>query len=239
VVTDYKDGNTRFQVRYWLLDQQHDGSADSTVRMHIHSALRRIEVPLARPAMDVRVDGDRGNSAVRDQDIERRVQVLSSVPLFAGLQIDELHSVAAGLRVTPFMRDDVMTRQGAVAHWLYVLVSGEADVWFENRAGERRFVATLSPGAVFGEMGMMTGAARTATVTARTDAECYRIDKESFQAILLARPELAGELAAIVVGRNAGLDAVRSGDAVAVQEASEDANLVDKIRRFFHLPAPG
>ncbi len=238
VVQDYDNGNTIFNVRYWLLDQQHDGAADSVVRLHVFSALRRIEVPLGRPALDVRVDPkDGAGGAVREQELERRVHVLASVPLFAGLQIDELHVVASSLRVTPFMKDDVMTRQGAVAHWLYVLVSGEADVWFESRGGERRFIATLMPGAVFGEMGMMTGAARSATVTARTDAECYRIDKEHFQTILLARPELAGELAQIVIGRNASLDAVRHEEAIEVN-GSNDARLVDKIRRFFHLPPP-
>ncbi len=238
VVQDYDGGNTMFNVRYWLLDQQHDGAADSVVRLHIFSALRRIEVPLGRPALDVRVDSKEGaGGTVREQEIERRVHVLSSVPMFSGLQIDELHSVAASLRVTPFMKDDVMTRQGAVAHWLYVLVSGEADVWFESRTGERRFLATLMPGAVFGEMGLMTGAARTATVTARTDAECYRIDKEHFQAILLARPELAGELAQIVVGRNASLAAMRAEEVPDIDGVS-DARLVDKIRRFFHLPSP-
>jgi small-conductance mechanosensitive channel/CRP-like cAMP-binding protein len=237
VVAAFEGGNTVFEVRYWLLDQQHDGSADSTVRLHIHSALRRIEVALARPRMAVRMEGQDGaEDTVHEQEMEKRVHVLSRVPLFASLEIEELNTVAAALRVTPFMKDDVMTRQGAVAHWLYVLVSGEADVWFEGRGGERRFVATLGPGAVFGEMGMMTGAARTATVTARTDAQCYRIDKESFQGILLARPELAGDLAQIVVGRSVSLDAVRAEGAAAAGEEAEDAKLLGKIRRFFHLP---
>ncbi len=238
VVQDFHEGNIIFSVRYWLLDQQHDAVADSVIRLHVFSALRRIEVSLGRPLLDVRVDPKDGKSTVvREQEVERRLHVLASVPLFAGLQIDELQAIASSLKVTPFMKDDVMTRQGAVAHWLYVLVSGEADVWFESRSGERKFVATLAPGAVFGEMGLMTGAARTATVTARTDAECYRIDKEHFQAILAARPELVAELASTMVSRNAGLDAVKSESAHGGDE-HQDGRLVDRIRRFFHLPSP-
>lgn len=238
VVQDFHDGNTIFCVRYWLLDQQHDAVADSVIRLHVFSALRRIEVPMGRPSLDIRVDPKDGKGTmVREQEVERRVHVLAGVPLFAGLQIDELHTIASSLRVTPFMKDDVMTRQGAVAHWLYVLVNGEADVWFESRNGDRKFVATLGPGAVFGEMGLMTGAARTATVTARTDAECYRIDKEQFQTILAARPELVAELASTMVSRNAGLDAIRS-ESSNNGDDHHDARLVDKIRRFFHLPNP-
>ncbi|MES2295618.1 MAG: mechanosensitive ion channel family protein [Pseudomonadota bacterium] len=239
VVTDFVAGTTHFAVRYWLLDQQHDASADSNVRQHIHSALRRAEVALARPCLDLRVDGAPGqvDAGAHTREQQRRIQILASLPLFAGLQPAELASVAAGLRVTPFMKDDVMTRQGAVAHWLYVLVSGEADVWFEPAGGERRFVAKLEPVAMFGEMGMMTGEPRRATVTARGDVECYRIDKASFETILHARPELAGELARIIGERHSGLDAVRAAGAGAPASAgSDDATLLSKIRHFFFLP---
>jgi small-conductance mechanosensitive channel/CRP-like cAMP-binding protein len=240
VVTDFAAGAIHFAVRYWLLDQLHDATGDSNVRQHIYSALRRNDVPLARPYLDVRVDGRAdGAAAAGARELERRAQILAALPLFAGLRENELGSVAASLRLTPFMKDDVMTHQGAVAHWLYVLVTGEADVWFEPPGGERRFVATLGPGAVFGEMGMMTGAPRAATVVARSDAECYRIDKASFETILLARPELAGELARIVSERHLALDAARAAGSGAHGDDGDGAKLLSKIRRFFHLPAHG
>jgi small-conductance mechanosensitive channel len=238
VVTDFVAGTIHFTVRYWLLDQQHDAPADSNVRQHIFTALRRLEVGLARPYLDVRVDGGMDGGEATARAIEQRIQVLSALPLFSGLREDELASVAASLRVTPFMKDDVMTRQGAVAHWLYVLVQGEADVWFEPPGGVRRFVATLGPGAVFGEMGMMTGAPRSATVIARSDAECYRIDKASFATILAARPALADELAQIMSERHVGLEAVRATANSVASEDADNVKLLAKIRRFFQLPSP-
>jgi small-conductance mechanosensitive channel len=191
VVSDFTNGTIEFTVRYWLKEQEHDATADSNVRQHIHSALLRLEVPLARPYVDLRVEGSADGGEAQERALQQRLQVLSALPLFSGLREAELASVAASLRVTPFMKDDVMTRQGAVAHWLYVLVKGEADVWVQPENGERRFVAALGPGSVFGEMGMMTGAPRAATVIATTDAQCYRIDKASFQTILASRPERA------------------------------------------------
>ena len=237
VVTDYVGGSTHFAVRYWLIDQLHDATADSTVRLHIYSVLRRSEFALARPVMNVHMDGEaQERSAQREDEIAQRVQLLSGVPLFASLHVDELHSLATHLRVTPFMKNDVMTRQGAVAHWLYVLTSGEADVWYETHTGDRRFVATLEAGALFGEMGMMTGEPRRATVAARTDAVCFRIDKESFEGILAARPELAGDLAQVINSRSSVLDAIRLEDQAAPRD--DDARLLAKIRRFFKLPQP-
>lgn len=236
VVSDFVAGTMHFTVRYWLTEQLHDATADSVVRQHVYTALRRIEVGLARPYLDVRVDGGIDGGEAGARAIEQRIQVLSALPLFAGLREDELASVAARLRVTPFMKDDVMTRQGAVAHWLYVIVSGEADVWFEQPGGERRFVATLGPGSVFGEMGMMTGAPRSATVVARGDAECYRIDKASFESILAARPALADELAHIMGERHRELEAARAPVGNGADAESDNVKLLEKIRRFFHLP---
>lgn len=238
VVADYENGNIQFAVRYWLTDQLHDARADSIVRQHIYTALRRNDFALARPLMDVRLDADTDahDSQLREQEIERRAQVLAGVPLFARLQEDELRRVAAGVRVAPFVKNDLITRQGAVAHWLYVLVSGKADIWYENKAGERRFVSTLEEGAVFGEMGMITGAPRAATVAARTHATCYRIDKECFEGVLRARPELAGELAEVISQRTSALDSViAAGDGIS--RGLDDDNLLEKIRRFFRLPA--
>lgn len=238
VVCDFNNGTTQFAVRYWLDDQLHDATADSSVRQHIYSALQRTDVALARPCLDVRVDGSNDGPASA-RAVAQRVQVLSGLPMFSGLHEAELASVAASARVTPFTKDDVMTRQGAVAHWLYVLVTGEAEVWLEPEGGERRLVATLGPGSVFGEMGMMTGAPRSATVIAHTDAECYRIDKASFASILAARPALADELARIMSERHAVLEAARAAANQSNGGDDDSGKLLEKIRRFFHLPAPG
>jgi CRP-like cAMP-binding protein len=236
VLADYEGGVMNFEVRYWLQDQLHDAAADSNVLMHVYSALRRNEFILARPLLDMRLAQQTTPKEVEpdDDEIERRSAILAHVMLFFNLTDDERRKVATRLRVTPFMKDDVITRQGSVAHWLYVLVEGEADVWYETRNGQRRLVTSLGAGAVFGEMGLMTGAPRAATVAARCDSICFRIDKESFEDILRARPALADEIARIISERHTELDAVRGEDHAEV--ADRDANsLLGKIRRFFHL----
>lgn len=237
IVTDYHDGLSHFAVRYWLTDPFFDDSTDSTIRLHVYTCLQRQEFLLARPCLDVNVtnESDERNASRRDAKIDRRVQRLAAVKLFSSLNSEELTELAAGLRSANFTKNDVMTRQGAAANWLYVLVNGEADVWYESGPHERSHLATLREGDVFGEMGLMTGEPRRATVTARTDAECYRIDKKSFETILLARPELAGEFARILDERHVGLATIRQEDPSTPQV--RQADLLGSIRRFFRLPA--
>jgi CRP-like cAMP-binding protein len=132
----------------------------------------------------------------------------------------------------------VITRQGDRDDWLYLLVSGEADVLVETDQGQRRRVATLTPGSFFGEMALMTGEPRSATVMAQTDVECYRLERAAFQDIIRARPELAEEISNVLAGRREGLEAVRSSlDAEGEREdrAGARRELLERIRKFFLL----
>lgn len=239
IVMDYKDGSTIYALRYWLMDPLHDDTTDSAVRIHIYTALARHGYELARPCLDTHLtteDAER-DARLEAQETEQRVQVLSCVEMFAGLTPEELHDLAKTLRPAPFMRGDVMTRQGAVAHWLYVLASGEADVWYEMDGSERHYLATIKPGNVFGEMGLMTGEPRSATVTARTEAFCYRLDKSGFEKILQARPEIAEQCARILGERESQLAAVREDRPMPTQE--REARILAGIKRFFGLSAYG
>ena len=130
-----------------------------------------------------------------------------------------------------------MTRQGAEAHWLYIIASGDAEVHV-TVDGKTQHVATLHTGDFFGEMGMMTGEPRAATVVAKTDVKCYRLGKEDFQDILRNRPEIAEDIATTLARRHVELDLIR-------EEVSEEArnervkqtqgDFLDRIRGFFGL----
>src|SRR5471032_1645980 len=162
IVTDYREGAIHYAVRYWLTNPAHDDGTDSVVRIHFYSALQRQNLSLAHPCMDVRMNNESGRQSEARQlaEVAVRKAALGKVSLFSSLTDEELTGLAKSLRKTPFIEHDVMTRQGAVAHWLYLLASGEGDVWYEAEGQERRHCAILRPGDVFGEIGLLTGAPR-------------------------------------------------------------------------------
>jgi CRP-like cAMP-binding protein len=158
------------------------------------------------------------------------------VDLFAGLQPEELRRLAERLVLSPFAAGDVITRQGAEANWLYLVTAGTADVVAESSAGNSTRVAELGPGSVFGEMGLMTGEPRRATVIARTQVECFRLDKESFQEIVRSRPEVADEISALLASRRVELDAAMENldqEAKRARLASTRRDILGKVRNFF------
>jgi small-conductance mechanosensitive channel len=224
-----------YAIRYWLEDPAHDDPTDSRVREHIVAALARhgMRIGAAYTEQLNLEDDEAHRSAERGRERSRRLEALARVELFAMLSKEERESLVEHLVRAPFAVGDVITRQGAVAHWLYLMVRGEAEVWFEQ-AGQRTAVGTLGPGSVFGEMGMMTGAPRGATVTARTDVDAYRLDKDGFAQIIQARPDLAREMSRVLAARAADLRAKTEAAAHAAH-GEDHGDILEKVRRFFGL----
>ena len=241
VLMDFDAGYGKYALRYWLTDLQQDDATDSDVRDHVYAALQRAGIRLAIPEHNVHMtkESEKREQAKQSKRIHERIEALRKVELFNSFREDELTVIAERLKYAPFASGDVITRQGAVAHWLYMLTEGEAEVFLENAGeGQRRKLSTLHPGSYFGEMGLMTGAPRTATVIASRDAECYLLDKAAFEDILKNRPELADEISHTLVNRRFGLDSLQQDldeDARAQQMSQQHHDTLSRIRDFFGL----
>lgn len=241
ILMDFKESYGSYAVRYWLTDLAEDDPTNSIVRSRIYFSLRRVGIPLSIPAHSVFIteEGEQRRERKREEEVDRRVEALNHVELFHSLTDEEKYALAPHLRVAPFVRGEAITRQGAKAHWLYIITKGEAEVHLTadgSDASER--VAKLHEGDFFGEMGMMTGEPRSATVSAQTDVECYRLDKEAFDEILSRRPEIAEDISQVLAHRRAELEAIREGlneEAKRARMRRHQGNLLDRIRKFFTL----
>jgi small-conductance mechanosensitive channel/CRP-like cAMP-binding protein len=241
VMMDFRESYGSYAVRYWLTDLAPNDLANSVVRGVVFAALKRTGISPSIPAQSVFVTEDDGSRRDRKEgeELGRRVEALRNVELFAPLTDEERREVAGRLRHAPFVRGETVMRQGTPGDWLYVLVRGQAEVRATSDDGvSSRTVAQLNPGDFFGEMGLMTGGERTATVTALTDVACYRLDKHDLVDILLRRPVLAEGMAQVLAKRRSELDAIKENlneEAARERMRRDQRDLVARIRRFFTL----
>jgi small-conductance mechanosensitive channel len=239
LVVDFKDSYSSYAVRYWLTDMAVPDPTDSLVRSRIYSALRRADIRLSIPAQWVLVteETEKRRELKQGEKVGQRVEALKRVELFSKLTTEERRELAARLKVAPFVRGEALTKQGAEAHWLYIIIEGKAEVQVAVD-GKSEKVASIGEGDFFGEMGMMTGAARSATVFAQTDMLCYRLDKGAFQEIISRRPEIAEDISHVLARRRVELEQVReelSEEALRLLKAKTQTALLDRIREFFRL----
>jgi small-conductance mechanosensitive channel/CRP-like cAMP-binding protein len=232
-----KDSVAAYAVRYWLTDLSADEPTDSELRVRIYFALQRAGIELSIPAQAVFVSHDDDERKSRKQRDARgaRLAALAAVDVFAPLDDDERGRLADRLRRAPFAAGETVTREGDHDDGLYIIVDGQAEVRI-GVGDAARTVATLGPGQFFGEMALLTGEVRSATVCAVTDLDCYRLDKHGFEAMLQARPALADAVADILTDRKVALASARdaAGDAAA-RRMDVKHDLLDRIRAFFAL----
>jgi CRP-like cAMP-binding protein len=238
VLMEFGPGYARYALRYWMLDPQPDDPTDSAVRVHLLAALQRGGMELAVPGQSLLVTKKNNayRKSIRRRETERRVAGLRKFELFFSLEEEELLTVSQHLVFAPFVRGDVVYRQGNVAHWLYLLTVGEAEVWLEFPEQPRQLFRTIDAGNTFGERGVLTGELRHDTVIATTDLVCYRLDQETLEGLIQSRPTLAEAFAAILARREAEMDefASRFVDLPAGDVAPK-AGMLDKIREFVGL----
>ena len=240
VLFGFELGNLRYQLRYFLTDILEDDTTDSMVRVHLFATLQRAGIRVAEPQHTVHaVQRDEAHAeTVKKRELTRRVQALSGVHLFAALSDSEKADIAERLQYAPFARNDIITKQGNQAHWLYILAFGEAEVLFEPPAGPPQVIGTVRAGEFFGEMALLSGDARSATVIAKTDVECYRLDRASFQELLATRPEIVDEVARIVSARKPDLEHARQTYAAVKSDngsGERRETLVNRLRGFLGL----
>jgi small-conductance mechanosensitive channel len=242
VCAGFDSSAIRYVVYYWLSDFASYLETDSRVRVHVYAALGRagMEIPISRS--DLYLHSARHLQHTHsEQEHASRVRLLRSLELFTPLTESETHALAAQLIGTPFAPGDIVTRQGEPSDSLYILARGDVSIYRDAATGpahSRQRLAGLSAPAYFGEMGLLTGQARTATIVAESEVLCYGLDKVAFEAIIHARPELANAMSQTVAARQAANDATLASLSAADRAratGTRASELVRKIRHFFGL----
>lgn len=117
---------------------------------------------------------------------DKKLELISRVPLFAGLSKRELAQVGSIADELALPQGKVLIREGERGREFFVLLEGEAEV---TRNGRRR--RTLKAGDFFGEVALVAGVPRTATVTAKTPVRVLVITDTSFRGLLRRTPAIA------------------------------------------------
>ena len=146
-----------------------------------------------------------GQTLANESQIDR-IAMLRKVALFQGLGEARLQALAAVCRIGTFPEGDEIIEQGdellEEEDGLYILLDGTAEVRRDSTDGtDGRLIATLGPTEFFGEMALLDGHARSASVFAKTEVVCMMLSRWDFQRQLRSDPEIAMRVLAVLSNR--------------------------------------
>lgn len=230
-------------VEYWVrffTDQFHrrDG-VDGGVRDRIWYALQRAGVVLSYPHTNVHLQqhSEESRAADLERRIDKRQRALEKVDFLGVIGDVQRRELAERAATRLYSPGEAIVRQGEESDELFILLRGEVSVVVDGDDGPTE-IARLRPGQFFGEMALVTGEKRKATVRAVPECEMLVIDHDAFERVLHESPEVVEKLSQILAERQVELDeklALISAEARESAVKTQSNELLGKIRRFFSM----
>ena len=229
LLAGFADSSITYRLRVWTTEFGADDVLRDRLRTAVYYAFRRHDITIPFP---VRVNLT-GQTA-RPFDAERAAAetLFRHVPIFADLSASQRAELATVSRLAPYGRGETVVRQGEAGASMFVLARGEAVVRLEPSGTEvARFV---EPGAFFGEMSLLTGEPRTASVVAVTDCDLFEIAVEPFRRVVLGDPTLVERVGVAVAARRAELQR-HAAHAAETSAPESQGSFIARIRRFLRI----
>ena len=229
------DEGVPYLIRYWILPW--NPLSPTTARDRVVSRaldhLAIANVPLGRERQEV-VVSRRRPLASHEVSLAGRAELLGRVRLFDGLEEGERRRLAADLRRIDLNAGDVLFRQDDRGDTLFIVAEGAVDVLVaQGEAGGPVRVATLGAGDFLGEMSLLTGDPRRATVRAATACMLYELPRATIAAVVEARPEVTEVLSLTLARRKAALESAGRTDVDAVAVEHGRRTLLQRMLHIF------
>lgn len=224
-VSDFGDSAVTYLVRFYVQDYATVPQARDQVLSQLWYRFGRdgIEIPFPQRVVHLRQE------TAPDRPLAE--PLLATLELFRPFPPDELAAIARAAKERRFGAGEEVVTEGREGATYYVVVSGSLAV---RVAASSEDVATLRRGDTFGEMSLLTGAPRAATVVATEDCAVLELGRDAFAEHFAQHPDRARQLAEVLARRRAELDRV-TADGKSSAEDRDPAGVLNRVRNIFRL----
>ena len=230
LVLGFAASSVDYRLRFWIDDFGLDHTARDQVRTNIWYTFKRHAIEIPYP---IQVEYSREEKGPRSAErLQALADRLGAIDLFSGLDDIERARLAEACPEHLHGERERVVRQGDAGRSMFVVLDGRVRVTIEPSGQE---VAVITAGGFFGEMSMLTGDPRAATVTAMDDAVLLEIDADRFRELAVRRPDLVEHVSGIVSARRQGLADAKAAAEGARAAAPAPQSLLSRIKGFLNL----
>src|SRR5437868_283463 len=235
-LVDFADYAVIYEIKYYMGNHSRINETNDAVRTNVWYELKRQGITIPFPIRTLHVER-KAVPAIQDDQAEA-LSILRGEPLFECLSDEQLDYLIKQARLNIFGRGEPVIQEGSPGDSMFVLLRGEANV-FVAKNGSTIHVATLNSGDCFGEMSLLTGEPRSATV--RADRDCYvmEIGKPTMAEVLQSEPGCLVQLSELLAQRKMETEgilkeATGTGEHV-LKQRQYTATFLTRLRTFFQL----
>lgn len=229
-IKEFTENGILWQIRFWVPDYDIMNGLRYEVQRAILRNLHFAGVRVPGQKMELR--------SLPKQPPQKDIDFLHAIELLAPLTDEEILVINEHMSQKLFRRGTPVVSQGEAGSSLFVVKEGMLSVYVSGEDGRETRVGSLSPGSFFGEMSLLTGAPRGASVVPEVDSLGFEITKDTLAPIIKNRPELAERLSVTLAERQmrtkAAFAALDSGSSTE-RRANLAQEMLGGIKRFFGI----
>jgi small-conductance mechanosensitive channel len=235
-LVDFSDYAMTYEIKFYMGNHSRINETNDSVRTNVWYELKRQGITIPFPIRTLQVERKKAPPVQEEQ--AEAASILRGEPLFECLSEEQLSQMVNQARLKLFGRGEPVIEEGAAGESMFVMLRGAANV-FVSKNGSKIQVATLRAGDCFGEMSLLTGEPRSATV--RADGDCYvmEIGKPVMGKVLSEAPTCMEQLSQLLAQRRMETEGIlkeaTSTDEHALTERQYTANFLQRLRTFFQL----
>jgi small-conductance mechanosensitive channel/CRP-like cAMP-binding protein len=225
-VAAYRDSTIQYRLTFWGKDYGQAGAVEGQVLSYVWYAFQRhsIEIPFPQRTIHItKAEDEREAMAARR---ERILEALRRIDFLSVIGPEDLENVAQRAAVSVYLPGEVVVRQGDAGAEFFIILEGTAEVR-RGEGGKVVTVATLHPMQFFGEMSLLTGEPRSATIVAQTKLEVVVITKAILEGPIMGNPLLAERIGTVLEERKSGIAALLE----SLENRDEPSEAVERMRK--------
>src|ERR1700704_1292515 len=218
-LVDFADHAVIYEIKYYMGNHARINETNDSVRTNVWYELKRQRINIPYPIRTLQIERKSGRVTQEDHDEARNI--LRGEPLFECLSEEQLDHLVKQADLNHFGRGERVIEEGAEGDSMFILLRGTAQVSI-SKNGSLIPVATLNSGDCFGEMSLLTGEPRSATV--RADADCYvmEIGKPVMAEVLRDAPGCLEQLSDLLAQRKMRTEGILKDAVLPAEQAAKE-----------------
>ncbi|MEO8439146.1 MAG: mechanosensitive ion channel family protein [Spartobacteria bacterium] len=235
-LVNFGDFAISYEIKFWMLNHQDYNNVCDAIRTNIWYKFKRQKITIPFPIRTLEIS--RKRVVAPHEEHSQTKAILEGEPLFSCLDGEQIDHLIRGSRSVRFGRGERIIEEGAEGNSMFVLLHGAAAVSVAQNGSMIR-VGSLRMGDCFGEMSLLSGERRTATVRAEDDCEVIEISKPAMAAVLRDAPECVTQLSELLAARKMETEGLlKDAEQGAIEENKAReyrATFLRRLRSVFEL----